>query len=1176
MGEPGDILKEGAPGIRSSSAVCDQKYFLMADSKASRAGSGFALKTVEPSSFRDVLSRSGFKSFLWTQFLGTLNDILYKVIVSMRAVQLAASSGASAKYLSLAGAVFVIPFLLFSGYSGYLADRFSKRTVLISVKVFEIFAMGLGLASFFSSNIDLMLAVLFLMALHSTIFSPAKYGIVGEIVREQDLSRANGLLEMSTFIAIALGISGGSFLSAAWADEPWKMGGVVLAIAVTGLLVSLGITRVKAAHTGARFPINPLSEVIQGTRSFLRDRPVLLAVIGISYLWFLGAMFQMDLLVAGSEAMKLSVGLMVTSLAVGVGAGGMLAGRLSGDKVELGLVPIGAALMGVSCIGAYFAIGSYAASMVCLGLLGLGSGLFLVPLNAYLQQRSGATEKGRILATNNFYNMLAVVPAWGTMFLLNDRWHFSADKMLLVFGAMALLVSFYVARLIPEFLVRFSLWMMMHALYRIRIEGRENIPFRGPALLVANHTTHGDGFFLNATMQRLLRFMIWKPYYEHKAMHWFFKFAKAIPVGTSGPRDTVAQIRAARKELIEGHVVGIFAEGAITRTGNLLPMKRGMERILEGLEVPIIPVHIDNLWGSLFSFSEGRFFWKRPRQFRRRVTVSFGSPMAPDSKPFEVQQAVAEMASRAVEFRKTPGDTLPRRFLRSARRNWSRLAMADSTGRELKYGQALTASLLVSRWLRKERPAESMIGVMLPSTVAGALVNAGISMAGGVPVNLNFTAGAEAMRAAVEQCRIRTIVTSKKFLEKAGIELMDGMVFVEDLFAAAGGFAKIRALLAARLAPALWLCPRVSPDSLATIIFSSGSTGEPKGVMLSHYNVIANIEAMVQVFWLTERDRIVGVLPFFHSFGFTVTLWLPLVDGCGAVYHSNPTDAKTIGEMVEKYQGTLLLSTPTFCAGYARKCTREQFASLRYVLVGAEKLREPVRRMFEEAFGLELLEGYGCTEMSPVVAVNAPGYEAGRDTQIGTKHGTVGHTLPGVAAKVVDLETREPLGSDREGLLMVRGANRMIGYWNDPERTAAATEDGWYRTGDLAVMDEDGFLRITDRLSRFSKIGGEMVPHLKIEEAACGLIGEAHCAVTGVPDLVRGERLVLLYVSLELKPDEVWRRLSESDLPKLWLPKRDNIYQVECLPTLGTGKLDLRAVRMLAEQFAGINVSAVK
>jgi acyl-[acyl-carrier-protein]-phospholipid O-acyltransferase / long-chain-fatty-acid--[acyl-carrier-protein] ligase len=305
------------------------------------------------------------------------------------------------------------------------------------------------------------------------------------------------------------------------------------------------------------------------------------------------------------------------------------------------------------------------------------------------------------------------------------------------------------------------------------------------------------------------------------------------------------------------------------------------------------------------------------------------------------------------------------------------------------------------------------------------------------------------------------------------------------------------------------------------------------------------------------------VLPFFHSFGFTITIWLPLVTGCGAAYHPNPTDAKAIGELVAKHKGTFLLSTPTFCSGYARKCTKEQFSTLRFVLVGAEKLRESIAKQFVEAFGVELLEGYGCTEMSPVVAVNVPNFEAGRDTQIGNKFGTVGHPLPGVAARVVDPETLELKGANQEGLLLVKGANKMLGYVG-----GAAHAEDWYRTGDIAVLDDEGFLRITDRLSRFSKIGGEMVPHLKIEDAILRICGDAPCAVVGVPDEKKGERLVALCTG-SMTAAEVWSGLGETDLPKLWIPKRENIYFVDALPTLGTGKLDLRGVRARAEELAG-------
>src|SRR5882724_6792270 len=342
-------------------------------------------------SFKDLLKNGGFHAFLWTQFLGAFNDNVYKMIVSMRAVHIAAANHSDSSYLSLALAVFVVPFLLFSGYSGHLADVISKRKVLVAVKVFEIFIMLFGLAVFFSTRIELMLVVLFLMALHSTLFSPAKYGIVPEMLPDKDLSRANALLEMSTFVAIVMGTSIGAFLFNAWKHEPWKMGVAMMGVAVAGFLTSLRITRVPAAATREPFQWNPFAEVITGTKHMLRDRPMWLAVIGISYFWFLGALFQMDLLLFGSEVLKLSdtrIGLMVTALAIGIGAGSMLAGRLSGDKVELGLVPLGSILMGLSSIALYASKSSYGWSVAVLSLLGLASGLFIVPLNAFLQQRS--------------------------------------------------------------------------------------------------------------------------------------------------------------------------------------------------------------------------------------------------------------------------------------------------------------------------------------------------------------------------------------------------------------------------------------------------------------------------------------------------------------------------------------------------------------------------------------------------------------------------------------------------------------------------------------------------------------------------------------------------------------------------------------------------------------------
>jgi acyl-[acyl-carrier-protein]-phospholipid O-acyltransferase/long-chain-fatty-acid--[acyl-carrier-protein] ligase len=589
----------------------------------------------------------------------------------------------------------------------------------------------------------------------------------------------------------------------------------------------------------------------------------------------------------------------------------------------------------------------------------------------------------------------------------------------------------------------------------------------------------------------------------------------------------------------------------------MLPFKRGLEKIVEGLDVPVIPVHLDRLWGSIFSFEGGKFFWKWPKRIPYPVTVSFGAPMKSTATAQDIRQAIQELGADATAHRKTGASRLDVQLIRTARRNWNRFAMADSSGRELTYGRMLTGSFLVAQWMRRQ---EAMIGVLLPPTVGGALVNIGATLAGKVPVNLNFTAGREALDAAREQCGIQTVVTSRTFLAKACIEEFPGMVFVEDILKSAGKLAQARAFLAARFSPAR----RGTPADLATVIFSSGSTGVPKGVMLSHDNVLANIEAMAQLFWIGGEDRILGVLPFFHSFGFTVTIWFPLVSGCGVVYHPNPMDAATIGKLAAKHRATLLLSTPTFCANYVRKCSKEEFATLRYVLVGAEKLRPAIAESFYEKFGVDLLEGYGCTEMAPVVAVNVPDFEAGKYTQIGYKAGTVGHPLPGVAARIVDPSTFEPLPVNSEGLLLVKGPNRMLGYLNEPDRTAASLHDGWYITGDIALIDDDGFLRITDRLSRFSKIAGEMAPHVKIEEAISSAIDGAPSAVTAIPDEQRGERLVAFYVHPDLSPAEVWRRLSATDLPRLWIPKRENFYRVDALPLSGSGKLDLRALKARA------------
>jgi acyl-[acyl-carrier-protein]-phospholipid O-acyltransferase/long-chain-fatty-acid--[acyl-carrier-protein] ligase len=1132
--------------------------------------------------YRTTLRTPGLQAFLWTQFLGAFNDNVFKIIVSFYAMRTLGPE----RGIPLTAAVFVLPFLVFSGWSGHLADAYSKRTVLIWTKSLEVVAMSLAVPALMLVESDperavaLQLSVLFLLATHSTFFSPAKYGILPEAVPASELSRANGLLEMSTFAAIILGTSVGGELFERWSDTPWILGVVLVAIAIVGTAASFGIPRVPAARPDQRFAWNPFGEIGRGLVRLWPDKTLWITTVGISYFWLLGTLFQQVLLPWGQETFAVGEAAstrLYTFLAVGIGAGSLLAGRLSGDKVELGLVPLGSIGLGIFSLLLLGVQSNYWAAAVILALLGIAGGFFAVPLNALLQQRPADVEKGRVLATNNVLNTLGMLAAAGLFWLLGSVMHVTNAHIILIFGLVSLAGTAYVVLRVPDFFIRFTLWMLTHTIYRITILGRPNIPLRGPALIVVNHVSVVDGALVGASLQRFVRFMVYGPYFRLPVLNWLMRRMHAIPVTAGNRREVVAALDRARAELAAGHVVCIFAEGAISRTGNLLPFQRGFERIVKGLDVPIVPVYLDRMWGSVFSFKRGRFFWKLPERLPYPVTVAWGTPLPSTATATEVRHAIAELGSAAMSIRREPGTRLHVEFMRSARRHWSHLAMADTTGQTLTYGRALMGAFAFGRVLERRTPGEAVVGTLLPASVGAVLTNIGLLIAGRLPVNLNFTIGREALDLAIQQAGIKTILTSRKFLEKASLPELPGMVFLEDLRKEVTSKDKLAALMSARITPMSILSRRYGPrrdamGNLATIIFSSGSTGVPKGVMLTHANVLANADSLAQAFPALHNEVFIGVLPLFHSFGFTGTMWLPLLEGASVVFHPNPMDAKTIGEIAETYKATMLISTPTFCASYLRRITKEQFAHLKYAIVGAEKLREPLRTDFRDKYGVDLLEGYGCTEMSPVVAVNRPNVTDGNDVQIGNKPGSVGHPIPGVAAKIVDQNTGEDLGTDTEGLLLVKGPNVMAGYLNAPDKTDEVIRDGWYVTGDIARIDEDGFIFITDRLSRFSKIGGEMVPHVKVEDAINAILGDAASVVTSVPDASKGERLMAFYTRQDVTPETLWERLCQTDLPKLWIPKRESVLLVEAIPTLGTGKVDMRRVKQLALERAGVEV----
>jgi acyl-[acyl-carrier-protein]-phospholipid O-acyltransferase / long-chain-fatty-acid--[acyl-carrier-protein] ligase len=774
--------------------------------------------------------------------------------------------------------------------------------------------------------------------------------------------------------------------------------------------------------------------------------------------------------------------------------------------------------------------------------------------------------------------------------------HLDPRGVILAASSITAISTAYVLYLLPEWFGRLILFFATRTVYRVHVIGRDNFPEKGGALLVCNHMSFVDAALLVAATDRPIRFIMHRDIYDHPVVKPFAKMVRAIPISSEQhPRELLQSLHVAGDALRGGEIVCIFAEGQITRTGQLLPFRRGLERIMKGVDVPIIPVNLDGVWGSIFSFERGRFVWKVPQRIPYGVTVSFGEAMASDSTAIAIRAAVQELHAEAFEQRKPHMKTLDRAFVEAARQRPWQFFMADGKTPQVSFGSALTKTVYIARRLRAQIGEQPMVGLLLPPSVGGALTNYALMLRGRVPVNLNYTSSNEVIASCAGQCAIDTVITSKAFLERfPGMEVPGRTVLLEDVLRAPRLTERLAALALAWLLPAGLLkrvlgATQVKPiadyaatatknavakmdpmDQLATVIFSSGSTGDPKGVMLTHYNVMSNIGQVSQVFMLGGRDKVLGILPFFHSFGFTAGLWLPAVQGVGVVFHPNPLDAQVIGGLVQKYKVTFLVATPTFLQGYMRRCTPENFGSLQYVLVGAEKLQERVALAFEDQFGIRPLEGYGCTECSPVVTVNGRDFRAPGFHQVAARRGKIGHPLPGVCVRVVDIETGLPVAPGTQGMLLVKGPNVMRGYLGKPEKTAEVLRDGWYTTGDIATMEEDGFLTITDRLSRFSKIGGEMVPHIRIEEKLQELseVSEQVFAVTSVADEKKGERLLVVHTLGNDALQKTIEKFAQCDLPTLWKPKANQFLRVDSIPVLGTGKVDLRGVKNLAASLA--------
>ncbi|MEM9825905.1 MAG: AMP-binding protein [Planctomycetota bacterium] len=749
-----------------------------------------------------------------------------------------------------------------------------------------------------------------------------------------------------------------------------------------------------------------------------------------------------------------------------------------------------------------------------------------------------------------------------------------------------LVVAVLLAWLKPRLFIRGPIALLLNLLYRKRVIGLEHLPREGGYMVISNHVSWIDGILILWMLPRNVRFVVDGANFKNPITRYLANAFDTILM-MPNPKSIGRSIKEAREGLQAGDVIGVFPEGTLSRTGQLQGFKPGVNKMLKNTDVPVVPIFVEGMWGSLFSFSGGKFFLKWPQWFRRHLTMHIGKPLPSDATLDQMRSAVAELSAEACIFDRRHLSVPARRVVRSWKRRGGRLQIADSMGNEVGGRQALIRALVLRRLLRREvlQDGETHVGVLLPPSLAGVATNVALALDRRISVNLNYTVTSDVLNHCMETVGGTHILTSEKFLSKMDFDLDAKVIPLESLKDKVRTSDKIIAAAMALL-PA-WLIIRLlglhhaNSDDVLTVIFTSGSTGMPKGVELTNANIAHNVEAIGRAVKLTSEDVVLGVLPFFHSFGYSVTLWAAQTLGPCGVYHFNPLDSRQVGKLAAKYSATVLLGTPTFLRGYIRRIEPEQFKHMDVVVVGAEKMPADLFEKFEQRFGVRPVEGYGATELSPLVSVNIPPARSSAKYQTDREEGSVGRPVPGVCSRIVSPDDGHELAAGEDGMLLVRGPNIMRGYVGMPEKTAEVIRDGWYVTGDIAHLDKQGFIHITGRLSRFSKIGGEMVPHVRVEEEIAKVLesdggdietpaeseadgGRPAIAVTAVPCAKKGERLIVLHTGLKKSPEEIRAGLSTAGLPNLFIPSPDSFLQVPEIPILGTGKLDLKAVKELA------------
>jgi acyl-[acyl-carrier-protein]-phospholipid O-acyltransferase/long-chain-fatty-acid--[acyl-carrier-protein] ligase len=1121
-----------------------------------------------------LLMTRRFAPLFWCQFFSAFSDNFLKNALVFLILFRIGGPDAEA-LITLAAAIFIAPFFFLSGLGGELADRFDKAWVAQRLKFVEIGVALIAVLGFVLHSVVVLFVALFLFGVIASLFSPIKYGILPDHLARSELPAGNALVEGATFIAILLGtIVGG--LAAKGGGDPASFAFLMILFSVSCWTASMFIP-----PTGEAAPNLPIrSNIFRSTADLLNylreDRRILWGALVTSWFWLVGAV-ALSLLpplvknVLGGTEEVITVCLAIFSIAIAVGSG--LAAWLAAGRIVLLPTLIGGVLLGLFAIDlgwatygvapateaagvpAVFTSGRGIRIAIDLAGLAIAGGLFIVPTFAAVQAWAGPDRRARVVAGVNVLNA-AFMTGSALIVAVLQMLGMSTPALFLLLGAGSLVVAIIIGRTMPASALGDALSIIYRALFRIEVKGLDNLHKAGPNVIIAlNHVS-----FLDAGLALSLRSR--KPVFAidvNIAKHWwvkpFLKLSHAIPLDPTKPMGTRTLINAVKG----GEALVIFPEGRITVTGSLMKIYDGAALIADKSDAEIVPVRIEGLEQTPFSrLSKGQV----RRKWFPKVTVTVLDPVKLSVDPALKGRARRQAAGAALYgimsdlvFRTTSTDrTVIEAVIEAAKLHGrNRIAVEDPVTGALTYKRLLAGAAILGAKLMPLAPEGRPVGVMLPNANGAAVTLLALMSAGRVPAMINFTSGPANILAACKAAQITTILTSRTFVEKARLNNLIGalsgkvsIVYLEDIRATIGFADKIRGLLHADK-------PLVQrkPDDWAAILFTSGSEGVPKGVVLSHRNMLANAAQAAARIDFGRMDKVFNVLPVFHSFGLTVGLVLPLVSGVQIYLYPSPLHYRTVPELVYGVNATIMFGTDTFLAGYARAAHPYDFRSLRYILAGAEPVKETTRRTYMEKFGLRILEGYGVTETAPALALNTPMFN---------KFGTVGRILPGMEARLEKVE-----GVEEGGRLFVSGPNVMLGYLKvDHPGVLEPPAHGWHDTGDIVTIDAQGYVTIKGRAKRFAKVGGEMVSLAAVEMIATELWPVAPTAVVAVPDLRKGERLILVTEQKDATRSQFQAFARERGAAELMMPSE--IMILDKMPLLGSGKVDLLSLAKLVQE----------